>query len=223
MRYTKAHKQHTRRQILEAATRAFRAKGLRGISIPKLMGQVDLTHGGFYAHFKSKENLIAEACAQGLIKSAERLTASAGKASPGDTLRTVVNAYLSPEHRDNPAGGCVIPSLAGELSRESDGVRRAFTLALERYVAQLTPLLPTSSTQAPDDAVLALVAGMAGGILLARAVDDPTLSDRILRACREFYLDACAASDGRRAADEPPRADTQGKARTQRSSDRRRA
>ncbi len=223
MRYTKGHKQRTRRQILEAATRAFRAKGLRGISIPQLMGQVDLTHGGFYAHFNSKEDLIAEACAQGLIKSAERLMASLGKASPGATLRTIVNAYLSPEHRDNPAGGCVIPSLAGELCRESDEVRRAFTQALEQYVAQLARLIPTSSTWASDDAVLALVAGMAGGILLARAVDDPTLSGRILRACRKFYMNACAPSDGRRAADAHPRADEHGKARARRSSDRRRA
>jgi TetR/AcrR family transcriptional repressor of nem operon len=222
MRYTKAHKQRTRKQILAAAMGAFRAKGLRGTSIPKLMGQVDLTHGGFYAHFNSKEDLIAEACAQGLIKSAERLMASMGKASPGETLRTIVHAYLSPEHRDNPAGGCVIPSLAGELSRESGEVRRAFTQALERYVAQLAPLLPTSAMRPSDDAVLALVAGMAGGILLARAVDDPTLSDRILQACREFYMNACAASDARRATDERPHAGVQGKARTQRASERRR-
>jgi TetR/AcrR family transcriptional repressor of nem operon len=222
MRYTKAHKQRTRKQILEAATRAFRAKGLRGTSIPKLMGQVDLTHGGFYAHFNSKEDLIAEACAQSLIKSSERLVDSLGKASPGETLRTIVNAYLSPEHRDNPAGGCVIPSLAGELSRESDAVRRAFTQALERYVAQLAPLLSSSATSAADDAVLALVAGMAGGILLARAVDDPTLSDRILQACREFYMNVCTASDARRASDEHPRPGAPGKARTPRASGRRR-
>jgi TetR/AcrR family transcriptional repressor of nem operon len=222
MRYTKGHKERTRKQILEAATRAFRAKGLRGTSIPQLMGQVDLTHGGFYAHFNSKEDLIAEACAQGLIKAAERLTASIGKTSSGETLQAIVNAYLSPEHRDNPAGGCVIPSLAGELCRESDEVRQAFTHALERYVAQLALLIPASSKPTPEGAVLALVAGMAGGILLARAVDDPTLSDRILRACREFYTSAFTASAARRASQKHPRASAPGKARIQRSSEPRR-
>jgi TetR/AcrR family transcriptional regulator, transcriptional repressor for nem operon len=193
MRYSRAHKQQTRRHIVQAAARTFRAKGVHGVAIPRLMGQVGLTHGGFYAHFKSKDVLVAEACAQGLSEMGERLFSAADQAPPEQRLAAVVNAYLSRQHRDDPATGCVLPALAADIARESPQVRHAFTEALEAYLARLSTVMPEREESADgtsDDDVLVLASGMVGAILLARAVDDPALSDRILRASRRFYRGA---------------------------------
>lgn len=199
MRYSSAHKQQTRRHIVQAAARTFRAAGVHGVAIPHLMGQVGLTHGGFYAHFGSKDALVAEACAQGLSEMGERLFSAADQAPPEERLAVVVNAYLSRQHRDDPATGCVLPALAADIARESPEVRDAFTQALETYLARLDTVMPArkepegnldAAHAAPSDDVLVLASGMVGAILLARAVDDPDLSDRILRASRRFYRGA---------------------------------
>ncbi len=191
-RTTRAEKERTRRRLVEAASRAFRANGVAGASIPALMAGVGLTHGTFYAHFASKDALVAEAYARGLNETVENLMQSAEAAPPGRGLNAVIDRYLSAEHRDDPAGGCVLPALAGEVRREPDAVRHAFTEEIARYFDRLSPLLPDQDAQARADRELVLASGMAGAVLLARAVDDPALSDRILRACRDFYTAAFA-------------------------------
>jgi TetR/AcrR family transcriptional regulator, transcriptional repressor for nem operon len=190
MRYPKEHKQRTRQRILDAASCAFRERGVTGVSIPRIMGEVGLTHGDFYAHFESKDALVAEACAQPLLSAAGRVPNTAAKAAPGHELQAVVDSYLSPQHRDNAGTGCVIPCLAGEISREPSAVRESFTHALEEYLDQLSSLIPGPHGDESKDAAIAAVATMAGGILLARAVDDPALSDRILKSCRAFCSSA---------------------------------
>jgi TetR/AcrR family transcriptional repressor of nem operon len=190
MPLSKQHKQQTHERILRTAARAFRASGVDGVSIPDLMRQAGLTHGGFYAHFASKDALVAEACAQGIQDSGEQLFAAAEQAPTGEQARTIVNWYLSRSHRDTPETGCVIAALAGDITREPVEVRHAFTEALQRYVARLAALLPEepgADTTEREDAALVLLSGMAGALLLARAVDEPALSDRILRAARHYY------------------------------------
>ncbi len=115
----------------------------------------------------------------------------------------MIDRYLSAEHRDDPAGGCVLPALAGEVRREPAEVRHAFTEELRRYFDRLAPLLPDQDARERADHELILASGMVGAVLLARAVDDPALSDRILEACRQFYTtafappaDAGATNDG---------------------------
>lgn len=196
MRYAKDHKQRTRAQILKAASAAFRARGVRQVAIAELMKQAELTHGGFYAHFESKDALVAEVCAEGLEESAGRLLAAAERARPGHEVEAIVESYLNPRHRDTPASGCIIPALAGEVARESPAIREAFTHAFQRYVGRLAPRMPGRSTQTRDDQALALVSSMVGALLLARAVDDPALSDNILRACRQVNVTALSPSDG---------------------------
>lgn len=195
MRYAKGHKETTRQQILDAASHAFRAEGVGGVGIGDLMGQVGLTHGGFYAHFDSKEALLAEACARGLRESVEHLLTAAAVASApdGNATPAIIRAYLSRQHRDNPATGCVLPALAGEIRHESPGVRHAFTDAFTEYVDRLATFLTGETTADAHDAALVLASGMAGAMLLARAVDDPALSDRILRRSRDFYTNAFTA------------------------------
>ncbi|RIK43904.1 MAG: TetR/AcrR family transcriptional regulator [Chloroflexi bacterium] len=188
-RTTREEKARTRERLLETATRGFRAQGVAGTSIPRLMEQIGLTHGTFYAHFESKDALVAEAYATGLRDGVERLVRRAEAAPPGQGLHAILARYLGSEHRDDPAGGCVVPALAGEVRRQGPAARHAFTVELRAFAERIAPYLRDPQDQ---DAALALLSGMAGGVLLARAVDDPQLSDRILEACREHLLAAFA-------------------------------
>lgn len=203
MRYSQEHKQHTHQQVIAAAAQTFRAQGVANVSIPRLMRQVGLTHGGFYAHFDSKDALVAETCAHGLGTTIKQMFRSAEKAAPRKKLQTILDVYLSPRHRDDPASGCTIPALGAEIAREPAEVRHAFTQSIQSLLDRLKPLMPDIGTAADDeqtddeqtDKALALLSGMAGAVLLARAVDDPALSDRILDATRAFYSRAFASAD----------------------------
>ena len=201
MRYSQEHKQQTHQRVISAAARAFRAQGVANVSIPTLMRQVGLTHGGFYAHFESKDALVAAACASGQGETVKQLFRAAETAAPGKELQAILDTYLSPTHRDDPASGCSVPALAAEIAREPAEVRHAFTQSIRALLDRLKPLMPESgpaATDEPIDAALALLSGMAGAVLLARAVDDPALSDRILDAARAFYSHAFTAAPATR-------------------------
>jgi TetR/AcrR family transcriptional regulator, transcriptional repressor for nem operon len=189
MRYPKEHKARTRRRIVETAARAFRAKGLDGVGVADLMAEAGLTHGGFYAHFDSKDALIEAACRHGIDATIETLDFRARGAPPGEGLRTIVRAYLSRSHRDDAARGCVMPCLAGEIARRPPATRRAFSEQLERLVAVIARQLPTGDDAERERRALGVAASLVGALALARAVDDRTLSDAILDAARAFVLD----------------------------------
>ncbi len=199
MPLSKQHKQQTRERIVRTASRAFRAQGLGGATVPAVMAQAGLTHGGFYAHFPSKDALVAEACVAGLEESGEALLAAAAKAPPGEALRVIIGNYLSPRHRDAPATGCVVAALAAELAHEPVEVRARFTAALDTYFVRLEPYLPEIDEHARRDHLRVLFSGMAGALTLSRAVTDQQESDRILAAAREFYTRAF--TEGRNSGD----------------------
>lgn len=191
MPYTKEHKERTRRRIVEEAARAFRSRGVAGIAIPDLMRRAGLTHGGFYAHFESKDALVAEACAEGFTEAAEELMAqTVAEVAPGEEMRAIIRAYLSRSHRDEPESGCMVPALAAEMAHERPAVRHAFTEALKTYFGKLASYLPAaaSASEAPSDDAMVLLSGMMGALVMARAVDDPAFSDRILKVARTFYM-----------------------------------
>lgn len=196
VRYSKEHKEATRRRIVEAAARAYRRGGVGGVGIGELMGEIGLTHGGFYAHFPSKDALVAEACEHGASGSTERVLARAEAQGGAAGVRTLVEAYVSAVHRDRPELGCVMPALAADVSRGAPEVRGALTRVLRRMLRRIGALLPGARPAAdhdvPSDEALALVSGMVGAVLLARAVDDPELSERILDANCRFLTQAFA-------------------------------
>src|SRR5947209_17130097 len=195
MRYSSRHKQETRESILDEAGRAFRAEGVAGTGIAGLMARAGLTHGGFYAHFENKDALVAESCARALGQSTETLGERAAGAPAGDVTRAVIESYLTERHRDSPATGCLMPALAGEIARESPPVRRAFTGAFQDYAARLAEIIAADAVRhdSPVEDALVLASGMVGAMLLARAVDDAALSERILAAARAFYTGAFSA------------------------------
>jgi TetR/AcrR family transcriptional repressor of nem operon len=196
MRRTKQAKQQTHARIVAAATRRFRSGGLAGVGVADIMGEAGLTHGGFYAHFASKDALVAEACGTGLAQSRERLIRKIQREPVERRLAAYIDLYLSAEHRDHPEAGCVMPALSGEVARSSSEVRAAFTQAYNDYRDALVSLLQdTGGNETQDetsDEAIVLLAGLAGTMLLARAVDDPALSERMLRVNRDYYKRAFA-------------------------------
>lgn len=190
VRYPRGHKEKTREQIVETAARAFREEGVSGVGIGELMGRAGLTHGGFYAHFPSKDALVGAACRRAADQAWEQMNELVASAPPGEELATFIRGYVSRRHRDDPGSGCLMPSLGGEMPRHGSEVRAAFTAQIRRVLANLQSLLPDTPDR--EDRAVALATGMAGAVMLARAVDDPALSDSILKVCRAFWISEIA-------------------------------
>jgi TetR/AcrR family transcriptional regulator, transcriptional repressor for nem operon len=188
-RYGPEHKAETRQRILESAGRLFRRQGFAATGLQGLMADSNLTVGGFYAHFESKEALFAEVFAKALEKTRVLLLAGLEDTKGEPFVREIARRYLSRAHRDLPADGCAIPALAAELARQSEGTRAGFDVLLEEMLADFEPHLPSSKSLGAKDRALALAALMVGGMTLARAVNDRALSDRILLACRKLAVE----------------------------------
>ncbi len=199
MRYPKEHASRTRRRIVEAAGRELRARGIDAVGVAELMGAAGLTHGGFYRHFASKADLVGEACAAGVEEMLARVRTLQIEHG-ADANTELARTYLSPEHRDDLAGGCAVAALAGEMGRQDEPTRARFTAGLRAVVTALSAAAPASPPAGgdEDDAVrgsppapagpaaeaLTLLASLVGGMILARAVNDPALSEAILSAVR---------------------------------------
>jgi len=185
MRVSKEQAAENRRRIVEVAGTMFRERGFNGIGVADLMKEAGLTHGGFYGHFGSKDDLAAEACTLALAKAAERWGMAADEAGgPDDPLAAIAGFYLSAAHRDAPASGCPIAALGVDAARQDGPVRRAFTDGLRPFVEVLGRLVPGRSWAARRETALATLSAMVGAVILARAVDDPALSDDILAAAK---------------------------------------
>lgn len=181
MRYDKQHKTAIRQRILDMATLRFRSEGIAAVGIANLMADLGLTHGGFYWHFKDKEDLVAQACQQAMQSVDQQWQQQMQLATPGSKRLSVAQHYLSIQHRDFPDTGCVAAALAGELSRHTPATRQAFTASLQQ---QLTTLASAAGQDGDSDAPpltpCAQLSLMVGAMLLARAVTDPALSGQLL-------------------------------------------
>lgn len=181
MRYPPGHKEEVRSGIVEAASRALRRDGLAGVSVPALMKEAGLTHGGFYGHFKNRDELVAAAVLAGAEETAKRIleTEKGG-------LEAVLESYLSRAHVEDPGGGCVLAALGGEARGQRAPVRHAFAEAARGFLHLLQRRVqPTGDPRRLDDDTLALASRMVGAVVLARLVEDERLGDRILKAARE--------------------------------------
>lgn len=183
-----------RQRILEVAGKLFRKKGFDGVGVADIMKSAGLTHGGFYGHFASKDELAAQAIAGAVAQTVDSWTALAGDRSP-DQLGAFITSYLSPRHRDDPGGGCVLAALGADAARQRDAVRRAFTEGIRSVVAMLSMLATGRSNAARREKALATLAGLVGALTLARAADDPSLSDEILHAAVATFKGKSVAAD----------------------------
>lgn len=184
MRYDTEHKQRTRTKVLEAAAQAIRNDGPERVGVAAVMAEAGLTHGGFYAHFKSKDELIAAAIENMFEHSRARLAQETDGRGAKEGLAAYVDFYLSARHRDARGHGCPIAALASDAPRLSDDVRGAFAAGVARLTAALAEKLTEAGTAEPQTAARSMVAELVGALTLARVETDPVASDAILRDSR---------------------------------------
>jgi TetR/AcrR family transcriptional repressor of nem operon len=192
MRYSREHKLETHARIVKKASVRLREKGAHGVGVADLMKDAGLTHGGFYAHFDSREALVIEAFADAMDRSTERWRKLAEQTSPEKRLAMIVDSYLTPAHRDDPGHGCAIPTLGAEIARESPRTRKAFAAKLEQMIDMLAAQVPNSSRQAARKQAMAAIATMMGTLVLARVAGNGGFSDEILGAGRDAVLGRAA-------------------------------
>jgi TetR/AcrR family transcriptional repressor of nem operon len=180
-------KEQTREKILRAAARAIRKHGYEGVGVAEVMKEAGLTHGGFYAHFPSRDSLLAQAAEQAGLESLENLSRAVGRAKPGEELMTLVDSYLADRHVEAPEEGlgCALAAAGSDVPRQHDEVRRAVSRRIKELIGLVERQFPDWGRNAAHEKAMAIVASMVGALLLARAVDDPQLSRKIRKVVRE--------------------------------------
>jgi TetR/AcrR family transcriptional regulator, transcriptional repressor for nem operon len=188
MRYSKEHKQETHERIVKRAAVRLREKGAHGIGVADLMKEAGLTHGGFYAHFDSREALVTEAIAHIMDSSTKRWRELHEKTPPERRLASIVDSYLSAAHRDDPGHGCAVPTLGAEIARESPKTRKAFAAKLEQMIDALASVIPDLPPKAARKQAIGMLGTMMGTVVMSRIAGSGEFSDEILAAGREAVL-----------------------------------
>jgi TetR/AcrR family transcriptional repressor of nem operon len=187
LRYPSGHKKETFAKIVDTASRRFRERGIKGVSVEDLMAAAGLTHGGFYAHFASKDALVAEVICQVLDEKRSLTRRRGSLAKEGESpLQVIARNYLSAKHRDNAAGGCPLPLLSAEIARGDPASRSALTERLRKLVALLAGYVNLHDAQQREAAAIGFLSALVGGMLLARATNDRRFSNHLLRGSREM-------------------------------------
>ncbi|WP_177431282.1 MULTISPECIES: TetR family transcriptional regulator [unclassified Pseudomonas] len=192
MRVSKAQAQANREHIVETASELFRERGFDGVGVSDLMAAAGFTHGGFYKHFGSKADLMAEASACSLAKS---LAAAQALDVPG-----FIDVYVSREHRDRRGNGCTMVALGGDAARQPDDLKATFAEGIEHTLQTLGDKYPTGPDAPAGEGrrkMIDLLSRAVGAILLSRACpDDSALADEILQVCRAEMLASLAVEQG---------------------------
>jgi len=185
-------KEQTRERILRAAARAIRKHGYEGVGVADVMKEAGLTHGGFYAHFDSRDALLAAAVGQAGAESAENLNRAVAAAKPGEELMALVDTYLDERHvtAAEHGLGCAIAAAGSEVPRQQAEVRRAAARRIKDLIGFVERQFPEWGKSAAHEKAMGVVASMVGALMLARAVDDPQLSKAIRKSARELIRGA---------------------------------
>ncbi len=194
MRYSREHKLETHARIVKKASVRIREKGAHGIGVADLMKDAGLTHGGFYAHFDSREALVIEAFAYAMDRSTERWRKLTETVPPEKRMAIIVETYLTPLHRDDPGHGCAVTALGAEIARESPKTRKAFAAKLEQMVDMLAEQIPDVPRKAARKQALGALSTMVGALMLSRIAGSGELSDEILSAGRDAALGRAIAA-----------------------------
>lgn len=178
MRYSSAHKAETRERVLKEAAKEIRERGPDNVAVAGIMARAGLTHGGFYAHFASKDALVKEAIGTMFADARRRTERIDAQENPRAVLRAYVDFYLSPAHRDGRDRGCPLPTLSGDFARSKTETRERFGAGVVGIAGRLAA--PLEQLGYPEGEAHALLAQLVGGVALARAVGDAALSDSLL-------------------------------------------
>jgi TetR/AcrR family transcriptional repressor of nem operon len=196
MRYDAEHKQKTRERVLQEAAKAVRNEGPHQIGVARVMEQAGLTHGGFYAHFKSREDLLAEAVGQMFREGEARLRQETEGKPPADALAGYIDFYLSGGHRDTRTSGCPLPFLGADVPRLAAPVRVRFTQGVARLTDRLAGFLRDLGREEPEALAASMLAEMVGAVTLARAEPDPERSDAVLARSRALLKRRLGLKEG---------------------------
>ncbi len=184
MRYSKDHKAETHAKIVKRASSQLREKGAHGIGVADLMKEAGLTHGGFYAHFDSREDLLIEAIAYAMDQTTDRWRKLV-ESKPGDErLTTLIDTYLTEQHRDGPGRGCALSALAPEIARAGRKTRQVFANKLDEMITLFADQMPAISEPAARERAISTVATLVGTLILARVAGNGAFSQEILDAGR---------------------------------------
>jgi TetR/AcrR family transcriptional regulator, transcriptional repressor for nem operon len=186
-RVSRQQADHHKTLITEASARLFREHGVDNVSVAELMAAAGLTHGGFYGHFESKEELAGEACRWAFARSVQRWKRrSADKDNLGAARAALTDSYLSAQSRGGPDGSCPATSLASDVARKSadSPMRVAYTAGVEDLLEILVGVQETGAGRSDREAALADLATMIGGLMLAKATQGKPISDEVLAAAR---------------------------------------
>jgi TetR/AcrR family transcriptional repressor of nem operon len=189
MRYKQDHKFATRERIVNAASRAFRENGIERTGVDAVMKRAGLTHGGFYAHFGGKADLVTEACVAGFESAVKNLERIASLPTPAARVRALVCSYLTPRHRDNVAAGCLVVAVGSEASRLTGRARTEFSRACQVHRERFASALRlVEDPQENLRQVTSLLSLLVGALLMARTIIDPVASGAILSSARRTAL-----------------------------------
>ncbi len=192
MRYSLEHKAQNHENILSVAARSFREHGADSSGIGAVMKKVGLTKGGFYRHFKSKDDLFVEAVARALDETGRGLVEVAKSAPEGQALRAIIERYLSAGHANSPGSGCVRAALGPELSRKPVAVRRRIDALLEGYRERILPFMPGHTQEEKRAKIRLLFPSMAGVLMMVRVISAPERREQILMEARNFFIKSFA-------------------------------
>ncbi|WP_343820780.1 TetR/AcrR family transcriptional regulator [Dyella marensis] len=191
-RITTRSKEATHERIVETAARAIRRSGYDGTSVADIMKEAGLTHGGFYAHFASREAMLAEAADRAGAEAVAASAHIAASAPPEQALQRLLSAYLSKEHVKSPELGCPVAALGSEMPRQAQEVRRAATRRIKEMIDVIARQSPDWGQLGAHEHALVTAATMVGALVMARAVDDSALSDALLKAALNHLVPAAA-------------------------------
>ena len=184
MRYTQTHKDETHKALLKAAAAQLREKGPDRLSVTGVMKSAGLTHGGFYAHFKSKDALLNETLADVFARSKRRVERLLEGLPPRHALATYIDFYVSDNHRDDAANGCPITALNSDMPRQSKKFRAAFEAGVKLLAGSLRDRMTAAGVADEDKLAPSILAAMAGAVALSRTISDRDLSGELLASTR---------------------------------------
>ncbi len=188
MRYEPDHKTRTHRRIVKNAARRFRAEGLNGPGVATVMKASGLTVGGFYKHFRSKDDLLAEAIEEGFSEFGERVFGSLRNVPPADRWKEIVQWYLSPEHCEHPDTGCPIAALSPEIARAAPAVKKRIAAAMKARRERLMEFMPGRTAAERERSYNVIFTAMAGAVSIARILPDSGERQKILDSVRDHLL-----------------------------------
>jgi TetR/AcrR family transcriptional repressor of nem operon len=187
MRYRPEHKIETHRKIVKDASRRVRAEGLNGAAVAAVMRDTGLTHGGFYKHFKNKDELLVESLKEGFREIIDTLVCAAEQSPRGEEWKAIVRTYLRPEMCKHPEHGCPLATLGSELARVDKRMKPQIVAELTNYKSRMVPFMPGRRTADKEQAFFAIFSTMTGAIEIARLLPDP-VREGVLGSARDFLL-----------------------------------